>query len=233
MVRAGLALIFVMVCAAVTAGGAEVARPEAAVGLDLLATARRQRLGISIEMAARALNDAGLDVEPERPLPPDGLLRLVLAAPRDDDCMPRGEPLRCPAIRAYFLRDPLGGARLVRIDAFQRPATSISVAEALRLAGRNLGAARDHDAMTEPVRGGQIIVWQRRWTEASALGVRSEILVTQAPSALNPSLSPDPDALADGIAYRQSDEEAEHDIDAMRRRLAVPNRGCNSATEPC
>lgn len=218
-------LAWTMLAVAALAPGMSPAQapPTSAQGLRLhvLATAREIDLDMSRGEVARVLNSNGLSIEQEGDLPPDGLTRLLLAVPADDDCLPRGAPLTCPNIRVHLLNDPQRGYRVVRVEAFEPLETSVPVAEVFQQVGAAMGPPLQTTTWPEQVRGGNVSVWRQRWRDGMTDGPLTEILATQrnddpriAVSGLANPMEP-----ASGVGYIHADLDVEGAFASVRRRL--------------
>jgi len=189
--------------------------------LGVLEAARTIELDMSAADATAALDAAGFSIEIETDLPPDGLNRLLVAMPTDDDCIPRGAPLVCPSIRVVLLNDPQRSHRVVRVEAFQRVEAGGSVADVFGLVASSMGPPIQTEMMPEQVRGGAVVVWRQRWREGMTEGPVTEIFVTQeAPMRGNFGL-PDTREPATGVGTVVADPEAEGAFASVRRRLRM------------
>lgn len=217
MRRVLLAFLLAMTvpAAGARAAGADGAPPTLAV----LGAAQAVELDMSAAEARETLRRSDFSIEFESDLPPDGLNRLIVAVPADDDCIPRGAPLVCPAIRVVLLNDPQRGHRVVRVEAFQKLEPGASVAQVFDLVAASMGPPLQTEMVPEQVRGGAVVVWRQRWRDGLADGPLTEILVTQEPPA-RPGLGlADPREPATGVGYVVADTEAESAFAAVRRRL--------------
>ena len=195
---------------------APLAGPRA---LPVLAVAREVELDMSADEAREVLRGAGFAIEQEVDLPPDGLNRVMLAVPEDDDCIPRGAPFVCPGIRVVLLNDPQRGHRVMRVEGFETVAPGPSVTAMFESVTAALGPPLQTEMWPEQVRGGAVVVWRQRWREGVAEGPVTEIFVTQeAPSRAGFGLA-DPREPATGIGYVAVDTEMEGAFASVRRRL--------------
>lgn len=200
------------------AQGTEAQRPPAPA-LGVLDIARRIALDSSLAEATAELRAHGLQIELQQDLPPDGLSRLVLAAPPEDDCLPRATWLVCPAVRVYLMNDPQRGHRTVRIEAYQRVEAQISVLAMFGQVASALGPALQTEMAPEAVRGGSVVVWRQRWREDLGDSIMMEVLVTQeTPPSPTVGLA-DPNGIATGVGFVRADLDAEGAIASVRRRL--------------
>lgn len=219
----GAGLVSALVAAAPTL--AQPAKPEAGAALanprvmPVLTVARLLELDMSASEAADTLLAERFDIDQIVDLPPDGLIRMLLAVPEDDDCIPRGAPFVCPAIRVFLLNDPQRGHRVTRIEAYQTIETGLSVAAVFAQVASSMGPPLQTEMWPEQVRGGAVVVWRQRWRDGVAEGPLTEVLVTQeAPSQPGLSLA-DPNAPATGVGLVLADTEVEGAFAAVRRRL--------------
>jgi hypothetical protein len=207
---------------------AQTAAPGAAgLGLSVLAAAREIDLDMSRSEAVEVLRAAGLSVEQEADLPPDGLTRLIVAVPADDDCLPRGAPLTCANIRVHLLNDPQRGHRVVRVEAFQPLEQRVTVAEVFRQVGAALGPPLQTTTWPEQVRGGSVSVWRQRWRDGMSEGPLTEILATQPNEdpVTGATALANPHEPASGVGYVRADLDAESAFASVRRRLLTPAPG--------
>jgi len=213
-----LGVLLALALPAVAPAQAPPAPPEAPA-LELLAAAREIELDMSRAEVAEVLRGHGFSIEMEADLPPDGLTRMMLAVPAEDDCLPRGAPFVCPNVRVNFLNDPQRGLRVVRVEAFQTLAPGMSVAEVFRHVGAAMGPPLHTQSWPEMVRGGTVSVWRQRWQDGIGQGPLLEILATQdAAAAAVPGLA-DPNGAAVGVGYVRADPDVEGSFAAVRRRL--------------
>jgi len=223
------AALFFPLCAAQPAMAAETppeARGEAQPGdgfpeLRILTIARSVELDMSSEEVVAILAAGGLAIDQQRDLPPDGLTRVILAVPEDDDCMPRGAQLVCPAIRVFLVNDPQRGFRASRIEAYQPIAVAISVAQVFEKVAAAMGPALQTDMWPEQVRGGSVVVWRQRWREDLSAGVSTEVVATQDPPDRLVLGIADPNARATGIGVVVADLDLEGAFASVRRRLQL------------
>lgn len=187
--------------------------------LDLLAAAREVDLDMSRAEVIEVLRAHGFSIEIEADLPPDGLTRMLLAVPTDDDCLPRGAPFVCPNVRVNFLNDPQRGLRVVRIEAYQTIEGEVSVAEVFRHVGAAMGPPLQTQSWPERVRGGTVSVWRQRWQEGLGQGPLLEILATQDNSDASPLGISNPADRAVGVGYVRADPDVEGSFASVRRRL--------------
>lgn len=217
--------------ASLIAAGLAPAMPQAqpagqggGLGLDVLAAAREIDLDMSRSEAAMILNSSGLTIEQEADLPPDGLTRLLVAVPADDDCLPRGAPLACPNVRVHLLNDPQRGHRVVRIEAFQPLEREVTVADVFRQVGAAMGPPLQTTTWPEQVRGGNVSVWRQRWRDGMNEGPMTEIIATQRnddPVSGAMGLA-NPQERASGVGYIRADLDVEGAFASVRRRLMEP-----------
>jgi hypothetical protein len=187
--------------------------------MPVLAAARQVELDMSAGEVVDVLVSQGFGIDMAVDLPPDGLVRMLLAVPEDTDCIPRGAPFVCPAIRVFLLNDPQRGHRVTRIESFQPLESGLSVAGVFERVAASLGPPLQTEMWPEQIRGGAVVVWRQRWREELTEGPLTEVVVTQeAPSRPGLGLS-DPNAPAIGVGVIQADTEAEGAFAAVRRRL--------------
>lgn len=197
----------------------EVTPPGSPGALPVLSVAKALDLDMTAAEAKALLLGRHFDIDMEVDLAPDGLMRLLLAVPQDDDCIPRGAPFVCPAVRVFLLNDPQRGHRVVRVEAFETLSTAMSVTEVFVQAASSMGPPTQTEMWPEQVRGGAVIVWRQRWREGLSDGPLTEILVTQeVPPRPGLGLA-DPNATATGLGYVVADTEAEGAFASVRRRL--------------
>lgn len=187
--------------------------------LELLAAAREIDLDMSRLEVVELLRGAGFSIELEADLPPDGLTRMLLAVPAEDDCLPRGAPFVCPNIRVNFLNDPQRGLRVVRIEAFQTIEGGATVAEVFAHVGAAMGPPLQTQSWPEMVRGGAVSVWRQRWQEGVGQGPLLEILATQERTGSAPLGISNPNERAVGVGYVRADPDVEGAFASVRRRL--------------
>lgn len=187
-----------------------------------LDVAGAMELGMSRAEVVEMLQEAAFAIEHESALPPAGRMRLLLAVPAGDDCLPQGAPLLCPYIRVSFLNDPRHGPRVVRIEAFEPVEGTETVADLLDRLGEGLGPPADSLAEREMVRGGSLIVWRRRWRSEAQDGPVLEILATQDPGAARPAWEGRPEGRALGAGYVLREPE---DAPEPGRRRHFSRRG--------
>jgi hypothetical protein len=187
--------------------------------LPVLVAARDVELDMSAGEVRETLRGRGFALEMETDLPPDGLNRLMVAVPGDDDCIPRAAPFICPSIRVVLLNDPQRGHRVVRVEAFQKVEIGASVADVFGIVAASMGPPLQTEMTPEQVRGGAVVVWRQRWRDGLSEGPLTEIFVTQEPP-LRPGLGlADPREPATGVGYVVADTEAEGAFASVRRRL--------------
>lgn len=203
------------------AGPSETVRsqPEGWATLHLLGVARQLELDMSSEEVVTTLIEAGLTIDQQRDLPPDGLSRMVLAVPDDDDCMPRGAQLVCPSIRVFLLNDPQRGYRATRIEAYQRVDTPVTVSQVFEQAAAAMGPALQTEMWPEQVRGGSVVVWRQRWREDLADGPSTEIIATQETPERSVLGIADPNSRATGIGVVIANADLEGAFASVRRRI--------------
>lgn len=189
------------------------------LGLNQLAAAREIDLDMSRSEVIELLRSHGFSIEIEADLPPDGLTRMILAVPVDDDCLPRGAQFVCPNVRVNFLNDPQRGLRVVRVEAFQALGPGVTVADVFRHVGAALGPPLQTQSWPEQVRGGTVSIWRQRWQEGLGDGPVLEILVTQ-DNAIPPlSGISNPHDPAVGVGYLRADPDVEGSFASVRRRV--------------
>jgi hypothetical protein len=187
--------------------------------MPVLSAARQLELDMSAGEVVDALVSQGFGIDMAVDLPPDGLVRMLLAVPEDTDCIPRGAPFVCPAIRVFLLNDPQRGHRVTRVESFQPLESGMSVAGVFERVAASLGPPLQTEMWPEQIRGGAVIVWRQRWREELTEGPLTEVVVTQeAPSRPGLGLS-DPNAPAIGVGFIMADTEVEGAFAAVRRRL--------------
>lgn len=190
--------------------------------LRVLAVARQVELDMSAAEAVSVLVDGGLVIDQQRDLPPDGLSRLILAVPDDDDCMPRGAQLVCPSVRVFLINDPQRGHRVTRVEAYQRVDTRLTVAQVFEQAAAAMGPALQTEMWPEQVRGGSVVVWRQRWREDLADGPSTEVIATQDPPDRPVFGMADPNSRATGIGVVIANVDVEGSFASVRRRLRIP-----------
>lgn len=186
--------------------------------LELLAMARTLDLDMSRQEVVELLLGAGLSIEQEGDLPPNGLTRMLLAVPAEDDCLPRGAPFVCSNIRVNFRSDPQRGLRVVRIEAFQTIAGGPTVAEILAQVAGAMRPPLQTGSGREMVRGGTVSVWRQRWREGEGQGPLLEILAAQKLDGMPPQGITNPQERAAGVGYLRADPDVEGSSDSGRRR---------------
>lgn len=189
--------------------------------LRVLSVARQVELDMSAAEAIEVLLDGGLVIDQQRDLPPDGLSRLILAVPDDDDCMPRGAQLVCPSVRVFLINDPQRGYRVTRVEAYQRVDTRLTVAQVFEQAATAMGPALQTEMWPEQVRGGSVVVWRQRWREDLADGPSTEVIATQQPPDRPVFGMADPNARATGVGVVIANVDAEGSFASVRRRLGI------------
>jgi hypothetical protein len=201
------------------------AQPEQRrVDLRLLDIGRQVPLDSSLAEASAMLRAGGLSIEQQQDLPPDGLTRLLLAVPNDDDCLPRGTWLVCPSVRVFLLNDPQRGHRVVRVEAYQHLDAAMTVIGMFEQVAAALGPALQTEMAPEAVRGGSVVVWRQRWREDLADSIVTEVMVTQDAPAVPTFGLADPSGHATGIGFVRADVAAEGSIASVRRRLGGSGR---------
>jgi hypothetical protein len=189
--------------------------------LRVLSVARQVELDMSAAEAIEVLLDGGLVIDQQRDLPPDGLSRLILAVPDDDDCMPRGAQLVCPSIRVFLINDPQRGHRVTRVEAYQRVDTRLTVTQVFEQAATAMGPALQTEMWPEQVRGGSVVVWRQRWREDLADGPSTEVIATQEPPDRPVFGMADPNARATGVGVVIANIDVEGSFASVRRRLGI------------
>lgn len=186
---------------------------------ELLNLARQIDLDDSEDEVLRVLATAPwLSVEPARALP-NGVSRLILAVPVDDDCLPRGEALVCPSIRVVMVMDPSRGARVSRIEAFAPLDGRQNVIEVFRNASAGLGPPLQTESWGDQIRGMPRHVWRQRWRPDAGVGTFMEVLVTAEPEAGSSFGLANPAVPALGLGFVLTDPAIEDSTMAARRRL--------------
>lgn len=186
---------------------------------DLLALARQIELDDSEDEVLQEFSTAPwLQVESPRALP-DGMSRLILAVPADDDCLPRGAALVCPSIRVILVMDPTRGARVSRIEAFTPLDGQQNVIEVFRGASTGLGPPLQTESWADQIRGMPRHVWRQRWRPDASAGTFMEVVVTadHAPGDSFGLANPGVPAL--GLGFVLTDPSIEDATMAARRRL--------------
>lgn len=150
-------------------------------------------------------------------LPPDGLTRMILALPDEDDCLPRGAQFSCPNIRISLVNDPQRGHRVMRVEAYQPLEAAVPVAEVFRQVAGALGPPLQTMMAPEPVRGGNVTVWRQRWRDGIGDGPITEVLATQ--EVLSDATFANPMLPASGVGYLRVDPDIENEFLSVRRRL--------------
>ncbi len=189
--------------------------------LRVLSVARQVEIDMSAAEAIEVLLDGGLVIDQQRDLPPDGLSRLILAVPDDDDCMPRGAQLVCPSIRVFLINDPQRGHRVTRVEAYQRVDTRLTVTQVFEQAATAMGPALQTEMWPEQVRGGSVVVWRQRWREDLADGPSTEVIATQEPPDRPVFGMADPNARATGVGVVIANIDVEGSFASVRRRLGI------------
>lgn len=185
----------------------------------LLDLARQIELDGSELEVLEMLNGASwLTVEAPRALP-NGVSRLILAVPADDDCLPRGKALVCPSIRVVLVLDPTRGPRASRIEAFALLDGRQNVIEVFRDASAGLGPPLQSESWTEQIRGMPRHVWRQRWRPDAGAGTFMEVMVTAEPEAGNISGLADPGVPALGFGFVLTDPAIEDSSTMARHRL--------------
>ncbi len=186
---------------------------------DLLALARQVELDDSEEEVLAELTSAPwLTVETPRALP-DGVSRLILAVPTDDDCMPRGAALVCPSIRVVLVLDPSRGARVSRIEAFTPLPGDQSVIEVFRNAADGLGPPLQTESWGDQIRGMPRHVWRQRWRPDASAGTFMEVMVTAEHEPTGSFGLANPGVPALGLGFVLTDPAIEDSTLSARRRL--------------
>lgn len=214
--RSAVACIAV-IAMAVAAPRHATAQPAPMPRLAVLEAAGEVALDMSQAEVERALRAGNMTVEIITDLPPDGLTRMILALPADDDCLPRGAHFTCPNIRVTLLNDPQRGHRVMRVEAFQPLDGTVSVADVFRQAGVALGPPLQTMMAPEPVRGGSVTVWRQRWRDGIGDGPLTEVLATQ--DAVEGAAFANPMQPATGVGYLRVDLDIESSFMSVRRRL--------------
>lgn len=186
---------------------------------DLLDLARHIELDDSeAEVLEQLASAAWLSVQPSRALP-NGVSRLILAVPADDDCMPRGEALVCPSIRIVLMMDPTRGARVSRIEAFAPLTGQQNVIEVFRDASAGLGPPVQTESWADQIRGLPRHVWRQRWRPDARVSTVMEVVVTAEPQPGDSFGLGSPSVPALGLGFVVTDPAIEDSTMAARRRL--------------
>lgn len=186
---------------------------------NLLSIARGLQTDMSYAQMVDMLRAHHLALEMEADLPPDGLIRLLLAVPADDDCLPRGEPLTCPNLRVHFLNDAARGPRAVRVEAFEPLRADATVAAILHELAHPMGPPAQRVAYQAQVRGGSVHVWRQRWQEGDDAAPQVEILVTWEGSHLTPSADEPPREIATGKGFVRIDGGLARRLELLQQRM--------------
>lgn len=185
----------------------------------LLSLARQIELDDSEEEVLQVFATAPwLSVEPSRALP-NGVSRLILAVPDDEDCLPRGEALVCPSIRVVMVMDPSRGPRVSRIEAFVQLDGGQNVIEVFRHASAGLGPPLQTESWGDQIRGMPRHVWRQRWRPDASVGTFMEVMVTAEPEVGNSFGLANPGVPALGLGFVLADPAIEDSTMAARRRL--------------
>lgn len=193
--------------------------------LNLLEAAREIDLDMSRAEVLQVLRERDVSAEIEGDLPPDGLVRMLLAVPAEDDCLPRGAPFMCPSIRVHFLNDPQRGLRVMRIEAFQLLSARFTVSEVFAHVGAALGPPLQTASWPEQIRGGTVNVWRQRWQDGVGEGPTLDILAIQDNAHPAPSGFVNPSEPAIGVGYVRAAPEMEEGSFASVRRRLLRQRG--------
>lgn len=186
---------------------------------ELLGLARQIELDDSEEEVLHTFAAAPwLTVEASRALP-NGVSRLILAVPTDDDCMPRGEALVCPSIRVVLVMDPSRGPRVSRIEAFAPLDGKQNVIEVFRDASAGLGPPLQTESWGDQIRGMPRHVWRQRWRPDASAGTFMEVMVTAEPEVGNSFGLANPGVPALGLGFVLTDPAIEDSTMTARRRL--------------
>jgi len=186
---------------------------------DLLGIARQIELDASEEEVMAGLRSADwLTIEAPRALP-NGVSRLILAIPTDDNCMPRGATLVCPSIRVILVMDPSRGARVSRIEAFTPLDGEQSVIQVFRNVSDGLGPPLQTESWADQIRGMPRHVWRQRWRPDASAGSFMEVMVTAASAPGDSFGLANPAVPALGIGFVLTDPILEDSIMAARRRM--------------
>jgi hypothetical protein len=186
---------------------------------DLLDIARHIDLDDSEDSVLSHLGSVQwLTIEPPRALP-NGLSRLILAVPTDDDCMPRGEALVCPSIRVVLMMDPTRGARVSRVEAFTPLDGRQNVLEVFRGAAEGLGPPVQTESWADQIRGMPRHVWRQRWRPDASVGTFMEVMVTADPEPNDSFGLANPSVPALGLGFVVTDPAIEDSTMSARRRL--------------
>ncbi|MBS7811331.1 hypothetical protein [Roseococcus pinisoli] len=177
--------------------------------LRLFEIARRLELdGPEPDAMAVLISAGGLHVEAAQPLP-NGMSRVVIAVPEDDDCLPRAASMVCSAIRVVFTSDPMRGGRVSRIEAFERLPGRSSVTEIFRTVALGLGPPLQTESWAEQIRGMPRNVWRRRWRPDTREGVFLEVMATSESEADEVPGLADPSGPAMGVGFVLVDKDIE------------------------
>jgi len=202
---------------------AKGATESALPGLRLFGIARNIDLDDSESQVLEVLSAAPwLAVDGPQPLP-NGVSRVIVAVPEDDDCLPRAASLVCPAIRIVLANDPTRGPRVSRVEAFDRPDGTGSVAQLFRNAALGLGPPLQTESWGDEIRGQPRNVWRQRWRPDARENTFLEVVVTaeqaegEAPGLASPA-SP-----AVGVGFVLVDPAIEDSTLMARRRLICPS----------
>ena len=186
---------------------------------DLLGLARQIELDDSEDEVLKQLASVSwLTIEPSRALP-NGVSRLILAVPADDDCMPRGEALVCPSIRVVMVMDPSRGPRVSRIEAFAPLMGAQNVIEVFRNASAGLGPPLQTESWADQIRGLPRHVWRQRWRPDASAGTFMEVLVTAESEPSDSFGLANPSVPALGLGFVLTDPAIEDSTMSARRRL--------------
>jgi len=158
-----------------------------------------------------------------------GLEVMLLAVPKEDDCLPRGAPLICSSLRVRLVNDPARGLRVSRVEAFQAMSGPWTVAEMFRHAGRGLGPSLQTESWAEQIRGMPRAVWRQRWRPEIRESTLFEVIVTAEQLAEADAMMPDPRSPAAGVGFVLLDPVIEDSTMMARRRTVCRGQdiGCD------
>lgn len=195
--------------------------PAGFPALHVLSVARLVELDMSGAEAIAVLLGGGLVIDQQRDLAADGGGRVILAVPDDDDCMPRGAALVCPSVRVLLANDPQRGHRVTRVEAYQRIAMRLTVAQVFEQAAKAMGPASQTEMRPEPVRGGSVVVWRQRWRDGQPDGASTEVIATQLPPDRPVFGMADSNGSATGVGVVIASEDADGAFAPVSRRLGI------------
>lgn len=222
-------LLALILLALAQAAGAQTTPPHATKGpasalpaLRLFEIARSIELDDSEGQVLEVLGAAPwLSVDEPQSLP-NGVSRVVVAIPEDDDCLPRGASLACPTIRVVLVNDPMRGPRVSRIEAFDLLPGGPSVAQIFRNAALGLGAPLQTESWSDQIRGLPRSIWRQRWRPDARENTYLEVVVTSDQAEDDAPGLASPASPAVGVGFVLVDPAIEDSTLMARRRLICP-----------